>query len=784
MESSYKKQDNQAVLAADPTSDPNVSVVVNVTATNTTDATLTSIVERIQGTELAEISERVRAAFSTGGKDAANQIKRVLPGALFAGRFRRRASEAMYDAAGQVVGDIDDQKPEQLSDLIPRLSADPSVVLLFTSPTGTGLKVVVRTGVTDCSKESHLRAFRAVQRFLRERYGVELDPSGKDRARLCFLCHDPNVYYNPHAVSLDLEAWAESEARMESHVLLPRSGMQGISAKRKATKGSRAHSSDAGATVEEGGRNGHLASIAGKWRHSGMTADDISAGLREINDTKCKPPLSEEEVERIALSIGGYAPGERVETEIGTGPVLDRRYPSTIAMRFRSDRSTQLVHHRNRWLTYVGTQYQESNETAVKAELWNYLTQCREESHTGHIPLKVNQALVSNVLDALKAQIYETDGDMPRWIGDSPRPDPADVIAFTNGLYNLSDGTLIQHTPCWFSVNVVPYAFDEQAVCPRWEAFINSVSDGDAEWVATLAMWFGYLLTTDTRQQKILTLVGPPRSGKGTALRVLHQLVGTYNVAGTRLASLGGEFGLAPLVGKTVALIPDAHLGRGTDSVLVLEILKSVSGEDPVCVNVKNKNQVTMRLPVRFIMAMNQLVDLPDPSGAIGSRLVILPFLRSFLGREDLGLTDALVNELPGIANWALSGLRSLRRQGNFIQPAVGQNMRDDFARMSAPIIGFIEDHCKVEPGVSVDCRELFDAWKVYALDDNRHPGSPENFGSKLMAAEPGVRRKRIRSAGSIRSYVYEGIRLRPLPVTPSAIDPLCAPPNTRIPVP
>ena len=54
-----------------------------------------------------------------------------------------------------------------------------------------------------------------------------------------------------------------------------------------------------------------------------------------------------------------------------------------------------------------------------------------------------------------------------------------------------------------------------------------------------LQEWVGYLLTQDTRQHKILLIVGPPRSGKGTIGRVLRELLGHENVVGPTLSSLG-----------------------------------------------------------------------------------------------------------------------------------------------------------------------------------------------------------------------------------------------------
>ena len=87
------------------------------------------------------------------------------------------------------------------------------------------------------------------------------------------------------------------------------------------------------------------------------------------------------------------------------------------------------------------------------------------------------------------------------------------------------------------------------------------------ETIETLQELFGYLVIGDTSQQKMFLVVGPKRSGKGTIARVLKGLLGAHNVAGPTLSSFATNFGLAPLIGKSVAVISDARLG-GSDYVV------------------------------------------------------------------------------------------------------------------------------------------------------------------------------------------------------------------------
>jgi putative DNA primase/helicase len=323
---------------------------------------------------------------------------------------------------------------------------------------------------------------------------------------------------------------------------------------------------------------------------------------------------------------------------------------------------------------------------------------------------------------------------------------------------------LMAPTHQWFSENVLPYRFDSLAQCPQWLAFLIDVCSGDSELIALLQEFFGYCLTDDTSQQKALLLSGPPRSGKGTIIRQLVRTIGDSNCASLRLASLGERFGLEALAGKTVAVCPDAHLGRSSDHVGVLERLKSIIGEDPQSIDRKFREPIpNVRLRVRFVLAVNQFPDLPDSSVAMRSRLLMLPMNKSYEGREDRTLDDRLSRETPGVMVWALEGLKRLREQGKFTEPAASREILSEFARLSSPVLAFVEDWCRVDvadPHLWVECEAVWSHWLRWCRKTGESAGNKETFGANLRSAVPGVRRVRPRKDDGSRFYAYSGIGL------------------------
>jgi putative DNA primase/helicase len=291
--------------------------------------------------------------------------------------------------------------------------------------------------------------------------------------------------------------------------------------------------------------------------------------------------------------------------------------------------------------------------------------------------------------------------------------------------------------------------------------FLGELWPDDAESIACLQEWFGLLLVPDTRHQKILFLLGPRRGGKGTIARVLRELVGSANVAGPTLGSLASNFGLAPLLGKSVAVIADARLSGRSDAAIITERLLSISGEDAVTVDRKHRDQITVKLPTRFVILSNELPRLNDGSGALAGRFVLLRLTRSFYGDEDHDLSEKLRPELPGILLWAIAGWKRLRNRGRFVQPASGASLMEDMEDLSSPVGAFVRDRCRVGMGFKVEVGELFTEWKRWCEEHGRREaGTVEVFARDLRGTVPMIERARPRAAGG-RIYVYTGIRLR-----------------------
>ena len=118
-------------------------------------------------------------------------LKEQLPCILFAGEFYRREDKAFNKAAGFCILDID-HIAGNVEDEKKRFSQYPFVYSAFVSPSGDGLKVLVRIPATT---DKHRSYYRGLMKMF-----PELDGTSINESRICFSSCDPNIYINKNAI--------------------------------------------------------------------------------------------------------------------------------------------------------------------------------------------------------------------------------------------------------------------------------------------------------------------------------------------------------------------------------------------------------------------------------------------------------------------------------------------------------------------------------------------------------------------------------------------------------
>lgn len=433
---------------------------------------------------------------------------------------------------------------------------------------------------------------------------------------------------------------------------------------------------------------------------------------------------------------------------------------------------------RGEFFQWDGSVYKRQYKEAIESTVHGYLRTLKVRHNSGtkqkpryrNVLFEPEPREVDDVRRTLQRDVFINTMKMPCWTTDlgAAAPEPSSIIAFRNGLLDLEQfvrdaglAALMSPTPEWFSENCLPFDFDWHARCPRWESFLSEALSNDAERISLLQEWFGYCMTADTRYQKMLWLHGRPGCGKGTVLRQFCRCLGSQNVATPTLTELIDKFGLEALLGKTAAMVTDAHLDRGASTSAMLDRILSITGEDPVNVQRKNRSTLTdLRLPIRFTVLVNSMPSMPDASNAIMRRLLLIPFTVNFEGREDRTLEGTLAKETPGVIAWALRGLLRLKETGLFTTVKAARPIVAQFRRANSPIEAFVRDAVVIGDKCQVVITTLYEKYLAWRRENGHKECSAATMGGDLHALGLQIERKRTGPRG-FREWCYVGIGLR-----------------------
>ena len=186
--------------------------------------TLPDLVSVIRDPEdlLKEKTDKLRDHFDYYRMDDFAALKKSLPCVTFSGTFTRRSADGLETHSGFMSIDLD-ALGRDLGRAWDALRGDPHCALLFHSPSGIGLKGLIRINPIPVSNVEHKNAFYAVERYLDQTYGLKIDAACSDVSRLAFICHDPDCHLNEETTPLDTEDWTiidpsqltEAEAQVE-----------------------------------------------------------------------------------------------------------------------------------------------------------------------------------------------------------------------------------------------------------------------------------------------------------------------------------------------------------------------------------------------------------------------------------------------------------------------------------------------------------------------------------------------------------------------------------------
>ena len=340
--------------------------------------------------------------------------------------------------------------------------------------------------------------------------------------------------------------------------------------------------------------------------------------------------------------------------------------------------------------------------------------------------------------------------------GEAKTTNP-NVIAFSNGLYNIKDGSFKDFTPEIVITNKIPWPYNPAAHSDLLDHTLNRLACDDAEVRALLEEMVGYCLYRRNELGKAFILIGDKSNGKSTFLHVVKNMLGNQNIASLDLKELGDRFKTAELFGKLANIGDDI----GDEFIANASVFKKLVTGDRVNVERKGQDPFEFNNYAKFLFSANNIPRMKDKTGAVQRRLVIVPFDAKF-SPNDPDFRPFIKDELceqesmEYLILLGLNALKTVLNNARFTTSKRVQGQLDEYEQNNNPIIGFIQE-VGLDGIVNEATKTVYRRYKEYCIANNFQALSNIEF-SRQVTKRCGLKivDKWISRIGKCRVFVEE----------------------------
>ena len=315
--------------------------------------------------------------------------------------------------------------------------------------------------------------------------------------------------------------------------------------------------------------------------------------------------------------------------------------------------------------------------------------------------------------------------------GEAKTTNP-NVIAFTNGLYNIKDGSFRDFTPDVVITNKIPWPYNPAAYSELLDHTLDRLACNDPEVRALLEEMVGYCLYRRNELGKAFILIGDKSNGKSTFLHVVKNMLGDSNIASLDLKELGDRFKTAELFGKLANIGDDI----GDEFIANASVFKKLVTGDRVNVERKGQDPFEFNNYAKFLFSANNIPRMKDKTGAVQRRLVIVPLDAKFTPNDpDFRpfIKDELCEQdsMEYLIVLGLKALKSVLGKAQFTTSKRVQGQLDEYEQNNNPIIGFIQE-VGLDGIVNEATNTVYRRYKEYCIANNFQALSAIEFSRQI----------------------------------------------------
>jgi putative DNA primase/helicase len=330
------------------------------------------------------------------------------------------------------------------------------------------------------------------------------------------------------------------------------------------------------------------------------------------------------------------------------------------------------------------------------------------------------------------------------------------LLNIENGIIDLKTGKLLPHDPNHLISKITNVEFNENAECPKWKDFLDYIFAGDMELIGYMQKLTGYCLTGSIKQQILPILYGNGNNGKTTFMQVLEGLLGEYCIyadvssfVASNRSTIRND--LARMKGSRLILTSEFEHNQHISEATV----KSATGGEKIPCRYLYGEYFEYRPTGKIMMATNYKPLIKGTDEGIWRRIHFIPFLVQIAEKDRKeNYYEELLEELPGILNWALEGCLKWQKDG-LRKPSAVEDATTEYRKDMDDLADFLDSCCDSASNAKTRSTDIFEAYTTWANENSIKNHLSQRAFSKELELR-GYKKKRDR-----QGVFWENIRLK-----------------------
>ncbi|MCB1177827.1 MAG: hypothetical protein KDK36_09635 [Leptospiraceae bacterium] len=644
-------------------------------------------------------------------KDKQTKLKLNLPNFTASGTFSECKNDSLIEHSGLIQIDIDNLYNDTLRK---KLENDEYIFSVFLSPSGTGMKALVKIPAV-----AHLQSFKALEKYFKNKYNIKIDTACKNLSRRFYVSYDSNLYLNKNSsIFSEIEIPETNYKDLKNDEINPeqfREALSLIPAK----------------TTNDGKRDFYNLII---WATKTVLGEGEARTTAErlLSNSKMK---------------------NEIDSIIRTGNKID--YPQLVFREaknygFTFNKKSNIVPFKNK-----NNQPTAEGNTAVKNDP-------QEEDYKILSDIYNTEIFVSMYGDSFKfckqlgflywnKKFWEDDSELKikglarktakaitkRLIDKSKNLDMQDMkhIKYTqskngiynmvslskidteisineidkesyllnlnNGVYDIRTGKLGEHLKEYHFTNLMNIDYKKDATYPKFQKFLNEIfidENGKTsnELILYVQMILGSCLVPIVKNEHWYFCYGEGNNGKSTLFKIMESILGRYysSIKSDVLMkknSTDHRTSIAKLFDSRMVVSSETNDGTSLNESL----LKELTGRDLISANFMRKDEFSFYPKFKLFTFGNHKPGIRGTDNGIWRRVKLIPFLANIPKEKIVKDINEIIikEEKPGVLNWLLQGLSNCIKNGWKIdEPEIVQKATSEYRESQDTIGQFLND--------------------------------------------------------------------------------------------